>query len=608
MKSTTTAGTTGRGFTAKRLLSLFAKPVLTEGVLFVALILLTSDYSAWKEAHEVSTWAVVQQVGLQMLYAYLITALVTMVGKRWFKWLVYALALTGFAVQVFLFDQFHTYLGPAMFRLIAETNPQETSEFISVQIISRKTLPTFTTVAIAAAAVLLAECLLRKPVRALFNLRWVRPVVLTVVAAGLACGIWATRVFADLMRCTNTEQATQWFDLNEVRPQDVVSLTLFSACELHLSSAETQHAIAVNQQVKNETAVCAQPDGDSINLVLVIGESFNKHHSSLYDYPHPTNVLLAHERDLGNLIVFGDVVSPYNKTSAVLKEVLTTSCLSSGLTWDQSPLFTTIFKQAGYRVWMWDNQKHTYPLATFTFTLNSFIYDPAVIADAYDHCNDSIYLYDGELLANLVAHGAPQAGCRNLIILHLMGQHVDPATRYPNDNPAFARFTADSVKRNDTWLDHDKRQHIAHYDNATVYNDWVMSQVFNLFRHDNAVVVYFSDHGEEVYDWRDFCMRTDDVQVSAQEARHQYEVPFMVWCSDRYRAAHPQQMQQLQQAASKPMMLDDVCQMLFDLAQLRTPHYRPQCDVLSPDYRPTRRMINHVVDYDSLMTTAGLKH
>ena len=41
---------------------------------------------------------------------------------------------------------------------------------------------------------------------------------------------------------------------------------------------------------------------------------------------------------------------------------------------------------------------------------------------------------------------------------------------------------------------------MAHYDNATRWNDEVVDRILSNFANEDAVVVYFSDHGEEVYD------------------------------------------------------------------------------------------------------------
>ena len=144
---------------------------------------------------------------------------------------------------------------------------------------------------------------------------------------------------------------------------------------------------------------------------------------------------------------------------------------------------------------------------------------------------------------------------------------------------------------------------IAHYDNATLYNDYVIKQIIDLYAQQSTVVIYLSDHGEEVYDYRDNLGR-DDWNMGSdprQVLRWQYMVPFMVWCSDRYAATHPDHIALLRGATDRPAMLDNVCQMLFHLSGLQTPYYHQERDVLSPDYVCPKRLINETIDCDSLL-------
>ena len=147
------------------------------------------------------------------------------------------------------------------------------------------------------------------------------------------------------------------------------------------------------------------------------------------------------------------------------------------------------------------------------------------------------------------------------------------------------------------------REEIAHYDNAALYNDYVMQQIIGLYDEENTVVVFLSDHGEEVYDYRDNLGRNDwSIGNDPQQViRWQYMVPFLVWCSDKYEASHPEIVSQLSQAVNRPAMLDNVCQLLFHLSGLKTPWYHPERDLISPDYHCPKRLINDEVDCDSIL-------
>jgi heptose-I-phosphate ethanolaminephosphotransferase len=144
---------------------------------------------------------------------------------------------------------------------------------------------------------------------------------------------------------------------------------------------------------------------------------------------------------------------------------------------------------------------------------------------------------------------------------------------------------------------------IAHYDNATRYNDDVIRQLVSMYQDQNTVMVYLSDHGEEVYDYRDNYGRDDWSMGNEpqQVLRYQYMVPMVVWCSDKYLTLHPEMAELLKQSADKPFMLDNTCHLLFRLANLLTPYYNNRRDILSPDYKCPKRIINDQFDYDEVM-------
>ena len=186
----------------------------------------------------------------------------------------------------------------------------------------------------------------------------------------------------------------------------------------------------------------------------------------------------------------------------------------------------------------------------------------------------------------------------NLVIFHLMGQHMDPGKRYPHTKE-FEKFTSRDIRGDKPYLTDSKRQFIAEYDNATRYNDYVLKHIIDLFRDKNTVLVYFSDHGEEVYDYRDSYGRVDfDNQHIKEGVKYQYEVPFMIWCSNPFMEKNPQIIHDIKRALHRPFKTDEICQILFHLAQLKTAYYRKKQDLLSPDYLPYERVLGNGINYD----------
>lgn len=48
-------------------------------------------------------------------------------------------------------------------------------------------------------------------------------------------------------------------------------------------------------------------------------------------------------------------------------------------------------------------------------------------------------------------------------------------------------------------------------------------------------------------------------------------------------------------------MTDNTCQLLFDLAGLKTIYYRPEHDLISSKFRASKRIVNDNIDYDAVM-------
>lgn len=117
------------------------------------------------------------------------------------------------------------------------------------------------------------------------------------------------------------------------------------------------------------------------------------------------------------------------------------------------------------------------------------------------------------------------------------------------------------------------------------------------------MVLYFSDHGTDLYDTSNITVRASSFDGQGDEeawVRRNFEIPFMVWISPQFEARHPAKAAAIRAASARPGMLDNVGNMLFGLAGIRTPYYRAECDILSPSYRPRHRLLSSGHDYDAL--------
>ena len=94
----------------------------------------------------------------------------------------------------------------------------------------------------------------------------------------------------------------------------------------------------------------------SPHIVLIIGESYNKHHSQLYGYDRETTPLQLERTKKGEMVVFDDVVSCWNLTSFVFKNIFSLHAVGDSGEWCDYPLFPELFRKAGYNVTFITNQ------------------------------------------------------------------------------------------------------------------------------------------------------------------------------------------------------------------------------------------------------------
>lgn len=543
-------------------------------------------------------WHGVRCFALGTAVSYLLTVVLYLLRPCWlhrcYKTLIYIILITLQAVYTFIFLNFDMNLGPRVLVLLAETNSKEAGEFVNSYFLSSKSLWTYAIMVAVIAAVSVGEWK-RRWLSRLAKRRFVRWLLALTVLPLVVWGAWLSHNYVRLAMCQHSKELNKWVQDFGVDALDHLSTTYYSLCYLGVADADIAQAVAVAQQVDSTPVEVNEPD--SLNVVLVLGESYIKSHCALYGYEHNTTPQLIAERDRGNLIVFNDVISPYNATSQVQKNVFSLNDKSAGEMWYEKPMLPTVLRHAGFKVYFWDNQRNYSKTEMFTITVNSFIYNSTIAGLSYDETSDNGMTIDGNLINNFKKNTKVPRGKYNFYIFHLMGQHVHPVGRYPK-KIGFDVFTADSIRRQEKWLTADKRTYIAQYDNATLYNDEIMKRIFDLWRDKNTVVVYFSDHGDEAYDWRDHIGRGNVNGPDARLFHSDNDVPFMVWCSDTYINRHPALVKQLRVASTRKGMVHDVGHLVLRLSGVITPYYLPKRDISSAEFKPIPRIVYDKYDYD----------
>ena len=471
--------------------------------------------------------------------------------------------------------------------LLFETNVQESTEFVHAALAHPGTwYAVAITILTGIAACYLAR-LSRKP------FKYKKALAFVAFALIAWSGIRQVSAYYKLYRCFSSASTVVCNDTRFIPHLNTPFVRLAYGAAFNM-------ATSAELDVLEKTVAATTVDSCSYRcplIVLVIGESFNKHHTPLYEKDYlPTTPLLMQQQQKGNLVVYTDAVAPFNFTSNAFKYMFSTWDEESGDEWTRHTLFPAVFKKAGYCVDFYTNQFAMAQTDMWDFAGGTVFNHHGLSELQFTHRNPDIFDYDGELLRELPPTDSLTAQ-PTLLIVHLRGQHVKYDNRYPQ---TYAKFTPNDEKT--PFGGETGREIAAHYDNATLYNDAVVNTVFEMLKNTDGIGIFLSDHGEEVYDWRDKYERTNERTITPEIARYQYEIPLMFYMTDTFKVRHPDVAEAVTTSADRPFISSDLCHLLFYLGGISIADYQEKRNILSPQYDKTRkRIIGSSTDYDELM-------
>lgn len=278
-------------------------------------------------------------------------------------------------------------------------------------------------------------------------------------------------------------------------------------------------------------------------VMIIIGESFSRSHSSLYGYDKPTNPRLEALCDSGRLMVFKDPIAPATHTANAFKHFMTTyTHETTDQEWYECLTLVESLQASGYHTAWFSNQAatgwHDNISAAFAKLCHEHHYTTEAGGEELDAQPDGVLLPLVEQYLDTIPADSQQA-----VFIHLMGQHNDFEKRYPAD---FSHFHMEDY----TDYPENQRYNRANYDNATLYNDYIIAHLFALLRQYDAVGIYFSDHGIDLYESSaDYCSHANTSNAKSVEVS--LKIPMIVFTSDTFQKNHPQAIDQLRQTADK---------------------------------------------------------
>lgn len=536
--------------------------------------------------------------------------------RRWIRAFLYIIAYCTSLTDLFCWVKFQSTLNPSMLLLVGETDEREASEFFSSYFTSD--------LIFSSVGLLLLVMLIHILTTFLKKVKLSPAISYKVTVAkqiinhsyhilGGVCLVflgWAIESSAH-----NKKEMVQMFSLDtigsvehELTTSDCAQFYLpvyrlaFSIFSNELASQQVDRLIEAKDKMSVDSCSFKSP-----NIVLIIGESYGKLHSQQYGYFMPTTPRQIKREKSGLLVPFSDVVAPWNLTSFVFKNVFSLHVVGEKGEWCDYPLFPSLFRKAGYHVTFITNQfLPKAKQAVYDFSGGFFLNHPELSEAMFDSRNQQLYRFDRGLLDDYDKNQQQHNTDHNLIIFHLLGQHVKYNQRFPSDR---RHFKAEDYEKKRADLNGKQRNVLSDYDNAVLYNDSIVDAIISRFEDKEAIIIYMPDHGEECYEGnRGFICRNHSAAIDYDLAHYEFEIPFWIFCSYKYAAKHPDIYKEIIGAKNRRFMTDALPHMLLYLAGIHTKDYHAEYNILSPQYNEMRpRILKNTTDYDKL-TRPSEKH
>ena len=319
---------------------------------------------------------------------------------------------------------------------------------------------------------------------------------------------------------------------------------------------------------------------DSTLVVMIIGESCNRNHMSLYGYHRETTPRLASRDDI---MTFDNVISCNSSTLLSIMNMLTENNIENSVSVDSCIHIFDVFHSTSYKTYwlsnqspigLWDNG-----VTSLAQNADSKVFVNLMASSSME--STQMASYDENLIKPL--HNSLMDDDKNkLVFINLMGSHTQYNKRYPSEYNVFDG-SQDS-----------KNKIVDAYDNSIVYNDFVIDSIFTILdnyseNHPDIRIsaLYFSDHGENVYDEGDYAGH----DYSGNIPRANVEIPFVFWFSKSQINHLNVKGNFLEKDLHTPYMIDDLFHTIIDLSDVRTDCFEPQRSFVNSDYNSNRKRI-----------------
>ena len=340
--------------------------------------------------------------------------------------------------------------------------------------------------------------------------------------------------------------------------------------------AESTQMVANMEAISKDAVVKNNDNTEEQTYVLVLGESTSRERLSLYGYPRKTNPELETIRD--ELLLYTDVAAVIPYTIESLSSTLSFTDPENLKDVYHEMNVITLMKKVGFKTF-WITNQQTLSGRNTLLTALANLTDEQVFLN--NNRRQSAASYDDVVLApfdKALHDPAP----KKLIIVHLIGAHFAYEYRYPESAAVFN----DSNVPTKVALSPEEVKVYNQYDNAIHFNDHVVHSLIELYRKQDpyGFLLYFADHGEEVFDNRNWNGRS-----MTDPTPQMYDVPFMLWPAPKWAAT--QDMAALRATTSRPGTHRNFLHGWCDIARISFDKCDPSLSLFGKDYKPAPRFV-----------------
>ena len=517
-------------------------------------IVLIPSFSAVLISTELN-WSLVCNFTESVLFGILIVLVISFFKKSTFKRILNYILFLFFTfctyTETVYFLIYKTYFSPSTIFVFFDSNPQEVSEFLAFY--STKPIIVLTLITLLVSVWCLKQLYL---LSSQFFPISKNTIIYSLIFIGIILG---------------------FLRLSKLIDYNFPYLFARSYILYHKESKELD--VYKKNKNGNFESVAVKPSSAQQVYVLVLGESTTKSHLGVYDYARPTTPLLSAQKD--DLLLFQDVISPNTYSVASVTKLLTLANYEYPKATGQGSIIQ-LANAADFETFWLSNQRPLGPYESLITKL-SFSSDHTKFITTVNAGNSKTL--DADLLSDLDAVLNQSQSNKIFILLHLIGTHHNYEDRYP---PSFNVFNGmvNSNFRSDAIA-----EKINHYDNAVLYNDFVLNAVIDRLKtlNANSFMLFLSDHGEELYTDLNIAGHNEDTPTKSM-----YEIPFILWQSEKYK-----EYRTIDTDVNKPYMSDDLFHGLADLMGIQCNQVDYQRSIFSDRFKERPRIILDSIDYDT---------